>query len=140
LIQKANLKHINDPIAQATDESELSVKIALDGLGNIYALGSFTSAVYKFSPDGKFINKFGGKGDEPGLFRSTQAIAVDSQSRVYVSDFGGIHVFDSNGRFIKFIKLKPGTIGFALTFNNNDELFIASRDHVVKVKVADAPR
>ena len=70
----------------------MSIRVAADGLGNVYALGQFNDAVFKFSPDGRFLTKFGGDGDEAGQFRAPGAIAVDNQGRVYVADFKGTDI------------------------------------------------
>ena len=98
------LRTIRAAISSVTDDSELDTHVAVDGLGNIYALGTFNNAVFKFSPDGKFMTRFGDAGDQPGQFRAPSAIAVDGKGRVYVSDFKGVQVFDSNGRYLAVFK------------------------------------
>ena len=117
-------------ISTVADRSELDTSVAVDGLGNIYALGSFTSAVFKFSPEGKFLNRFGGSGDQPGQFRAAQAIAVDGKGRVFVSDIKGIQVFDSDGRYVNVIKVE--NVAFGMVFNDKNELLVAARNKVVK--------
>jgi hypothetical protein len=111
------------------------MSVAADGLGNVYALGSFNEAVFKFGPDGKFINRFGGSGNEPGQLRAASAIAVDGRGRVYVSDIKGIQVFDSDGRYISFLKLQGHAFG--MVFNDKNELLVAARTQVIKLNVAD---
>jgi hypothetical protein len=76
-------------VSGQTNASELDTRVAVDGLGNIYALGTFNSAVLKFGPDGKFLDKFGSGGDGPGALDSPMAIAVDGQARIYVSELVG---------------------------------------------------
>jgi sugar lactone lactonase YvrE len=127
------LRTIRDAISQQTDSAELNTRVAADGLGNIYALGTFNNAVFKFTPEGKFVNKFGGSGDQPGQFRSPDAIAVDGQGRVYVSDFNRIQVFDTNGRYID--QFKAGGVASGMVFNDKNELFVASRSKVVKLVI-----
>ena len=90
---------VPDTFTNATGNSELDAHVAADGLGNMYVVGSFNYLVLKFSPDGKFINRFGGQAssptsDEPGKFSTPRAIAVDGYGRVFVSDFFDIKVFD----------------------------------------------
>jgi len=58
---------------------------------------------------------------------------VDGRGRVYVGDMKGIQVFDANGRYLSIINLKG--IAFGMVFNDNDELFVIARDHVVKYAV-----
>ena len=123
-------KVIRSAVSAQTDRSELSIRVAADGLGQIYALGEFNDAVFKFSSDGRFITQFGGDGDEPGQFRAPSAIAVDNQGRVYVSDFKGVQVFDANGRYLNLIKVKGAASG--LVFNDRNELFVVARTQVYK--------
>jgi len=123
-------------ISSGTDRSELDTHVAVDGLGNIYALGTFNNAVFKFSPDGKFMTRFGDSGDQPGQFRAPSAIAVDGRRRVYVSDFKGVQVFDSNGRYLTVFKPQGSASG--MVFNDNDELFVAARDHVIKLTLKES--
>ncbi|HVQ36720.1 MAG TPA: hypothetical protein VMS31_04270, partial [Pyrinomonadaceae bacterium] len=47
------VRTIRAAISSVTDDAELDTHVAIDGLGNIYALGTFNNAVFKFSPDGK---------------------------------------------------------------------------------------
>ena len=117
------------------DESELSIRVAADGTGTVYALGTFTDAVFKYSPDGRFMTRFGGDGDEPGLFRAPGAIAVDNQGRVYVADFKGVQVFDPNGRYLKVIDVKGAASGLAFTDQN--ELLVVARTAVWKFNVGN---
>jgi DNA-binding beta-propeller fold protein YncE len=126
-------KAIRSAISGQTDRGELSIRVAADGLGQIYALGEFNNAVFKFSPDGRFITQFGGDGDEPGQFRAPSAIAVDNQGRVYVCDSKGVQVFDANGRYLDLIKVKGAASGLA--FNDRNELFVVARTQVYKFAV-----
>jgi DNA-binding beta-propeller fold protein YncE len=123
-------KIIRAAISGQTERSELNMRVAADGVGNIYALGAFNDAVFKFTADGRFVTQFGGKGDEPGQFTAPSAIAVDNQGRVYVSDFKGVQVFDANGRYLGLIKVKGAASG--LTFNDRNELFVVARTQVYK--------
>jgi len=120
-------------ISSASGDSELSMRVAVDGSGTIYALGRFNEGVFKFGRDGKFINRFGGKGDQPGQLRAAYSIAVDGYGRVYVGDIKGIQVFDGDGRYLAKIDLKGPAFG--MVFNDKNELFVIARDHVNKHSV-----
>jgi len=124
---------IRAAISSTSGDSELNTRVAVDGLGNIYALGSFNNAVFKFGPDGKFLTRFGDAGDQAGQFRAPSAIAVDGKGRVFVSDIKGIQIFDGNGRYLKVFK--PDGMGFGMVFNDNNELLIAARNHVLKYSI-----
>jgi DNA-binding beta-propeller fold protein YncE len=132
----ANGKHartIPAAISNASGDSELSMRVAVDGAGNIYALGRFNDGVFKFGRDGKFINRFGSGGDQPGQFRAAYSIAVDGYGRIYVGDMKGIQVFDANGRYLTVLSLKG--MAFGMVFNDKNELFAVARDHVIKYAI-----
>jgi DNA-binding beta-propeller fold protein YncE len=129
-----NVKVISKAVSGQTDRSELNLRVAVDGTGNLYALGTFNDSVVKYTPDGRFVNRFGGSGGEPGQFRAAHAIAVDNKGRVYVSDSKGIQVFDSNGRYLDLFK--PTGVVFGMVFNDQNELFIAARTQVIKCALA----
>jgi DNA-binding beta-propeller fold protein YncE/DNA-directed RNA polymerase subunit RPC12/RpoP len=120
-------------ISSASGDSELSMRVAVDGVGNIYALGRFNNAVFKFGREGKFVNRFGGSGDQPGQFRAPYSIAVDGYGRVYVGDMKGIQVFASDGRYLTLMNTKG--VAFGMVFNDQNDLFVVARDHVVKFAV-----
>jgi DNA-binding beta-propeller fold protein YncE len=124
------VKTVRAAISSASGDSELNTRVAIDGAGNLYALGVFNDAVFKFTSDGKFVNRFGGKGDQPGQFRAPDAIAVDGKGRVFVSDALRIQIFDANGRFVRSFKSDGPASG--MVFNDNNELFVAARSQVIK--------
>jgi len=124
------VRTIPEAISGASGDSELSMRVAVDGAGYIYALGRFNDGVFKFARDGKFMNRFGSGGDQPGQFRAPYSIAVDGYGRIYVGDMKGIQVFDANGRYLTLINLK--NVAFGMAFNDKNELFVVARDHVVK--------
>jgi hypothetical protein len=124
------IQTIRSAISSQTESAELETRLAVDGMGNIYALGAFSNAVFKFSPEGKYVTRFGSAGDEPGQFRAADAIAADGQGRVYVGDFKGIQVFGGDGRLIGMIKVDGPASG--MVFNDKNELFVVARTHVAK--------
>ena len=127
------VRTIPEAISGASGDSELSMRVAVDGSGQIYALGRFNNAVFKFARDGKFITRFGGGGDQPGQFRAPYSIAVDGYGRVYVGDIKGIQVFDRDGRYLTLLDVEG--VAFGMVFNDKNELFIVARDHVTKYSV-----
>lgn len=128
-----SVRVIRAAISSASGDSELNTRVAADGLGNVYALGTFNNAVFKFGPDGKFLTRFGDSGDQPGQFRAAQSIAVDGKGRVFVSDFKGIQIFDANGRYLT--TFKSDGFAFGMVFNDKGELFIAARTQVLRYSI-----
>lgn len=121
---------IPNAISNVSGDSELDMKVAVDGLGNIYALGTFNESVFKYSPDGNYISRFGSEGEEKGQFTSPYGIAVDNHSRIYVSDFDGLLVFANDGRYLQTISTNSFVYG--LRFNDQNELFTVSTDKKVR--------
>jgi DNA-binding beta-propeller fold protein YncE len=127
------VRTISEAISGASGDSELAMRVAVDGAGYIYALGRFNDGVFKFGRDGKFMNRFGSGGDQAGQFRAAYSIAVDGHGRIYVGDMKGIQVFDANGRYLSLINVKG--MAFGMVFNDKNELFVVARDHVLKFVV-----
>jgi len=121
---------IQAAISSASGDSELSMRVAVNGSGEIYALGRFNNGVFKFARDGKFINRFGSGGDQAGQFRAPYSIAIDGYGRVFIGDIKGIQVFDANGRYLALIEQQG--MAFGMVFNDKNELFVIARDRVIK--------
>lgn len=108
--------------------------IAVDGLGNIYLIGDDTSTIYKYAPDGQLLARFGSEGDEPGQFRAPETIAVDGQGRIYVSDFKGIQVFATDGRYLG--KFNVQGFAYGLDFTDQGELWVVTnKPQVTEYKI-----
>lgn len=125
-------------IGEDTSLEEIS-KLTIDGAGNFYAIDGKTSIVFKLSPEGKFLARFGGKNVEANnqntknTFSFTpRDLAVDSKGRIFVSQISKVSIFDADGNFLDDFET---TQTFGITFNDADELFTASRPFVVKYKL-----
>jgi hypothetical protein len=131
--QIKNTIKVADKVADNVDFD----KVAVDGSGNIYALEGREDNVYKFAPDGRYINRFGGRGHEPGQLDTPFNLAVDGQGRVYVSTAGrGIEVFDSNGRYIDSFGSVAGGVVFGLVVTDQNEIVATDRNKHQIIKYA----
>jgi sugar lactone lactonase YvrE/DNA-directed RNA polymerase subunit RPC12/RpoP len=123
---------------EAIDEDAAPVRVAVAGTGDVYVMDRWTGEIYHLDANGRFRDRFGGRGKAPGEgMRAPQGLAIDGRGRVFVSDMmGGIHVFDAEGRPVDVFgdDLNP----FGITFNGRDELFATNRnDHqVVRYRLA----
>ncbi len=121
-----------------------ALRVASDGVGNIfavYALGdangmfSYDSedlAIQRLSPEGKFVNKFGSSGHEAGQYSMPNCIAVDNQSRVYICDNNnGVHLFAADGRYLQNIKTPFWVQALALDRGNN--IYVVGMNKVAKL-------
>jgi DNA-directed RNA polymerase subunit RPC12/RpoP len=89
-------------------------------------------AVFRFSPEGKYLARFGGAGREPGQYGPPSAIAADARGRVYVCEpFDKIHVYESDGRHVRTLKA-PHAVE-ALAFDAQNNLYVAGRHRVSKL-------
>jgi sugar lactone lactonase YvrE/DNA-directed RNA polymerase subunit RPC12/RpoP len=120
---------VEKAVSTVSGDTELSAKIALDGSGKVYVLGTFNNAVFIFGPDGRFINRFGSAGDDPGQFRAPYQIVVDSQGRVYVSAMQGVQVFSNDGRYLNVVKVR--TFAYGLAFDDQDNLYVTTNQKMV---------
>jgi DNA-binding beta-propeller fold protein YncE len=75
--------------------------IALDKQNYLYIVDVINTRVQVLNPDGLFVNFIGGWGVEKGEFFRPKGVAIDKNSRIYVSDsyVGVIQVFTETGEF-----------------------------------------
>lgn len=128
VILDGNLKPVQEfkDAAERADAVFGFAQIAVDGNGVVYALDEQNGDVCKFSPDGKFLNRFKSNSTSPN------SIAIDPKGRVFVSDTSRIHVFDADGKAIDSFAARQA---FGMVFNDRGELFVASRPFVVKYEI-----
>jgi hypothetical protein len=121
---------IPEAISGQTGDSELGAHVAAVGNGDLLALGEFNEAVFHFGPDGRFLNRFGAAGDEPGQLRAPLSIAVDGQGRVYVGDIWGIEIFELDGRFVRRMDVEGSPYG--LTVDTAGHLWVVNGTQVAE--------
>jgi DNA-directed RNA polymerase subunit RPC12/RpoP len=127
------VRTIPEVVSGQTGDSELSLRVAADGRGDLLALGLFNSAVFRYDAAGRFVNRFGSTGDEPGQFQAPMSITVDGQGRVYVGDIWGVAIFDRDGRFLTQMKIEG--VPFGLAFDNDGFLWIVNGTQVMMYAV-----
>src|SRR5574341_2242028 len=121
------LLRIPDPLAIADEPSMSMSALTVDGVGNIYFVTIFEPAVFIYDAQGRYQNRFGSEGDEPGQFTSPSDIAVDGQGRIYVLDFFGIEVYRNDGQYLDVIPTSGPTYGIQISGNL---MYVAAMDHV----------
>jgi sugar lactone lactonase YvrE len=118
-----------------------AIRLAVDGAENIYSiyafgdLGSYQLSynpdelmIFRFTPEGKYINKFIETYNSCG-------IEVDNQSRIYITNQDLINVYTNNGQLVSTISDFKGVDAFALDKQNN--IFILHDDKVIKRPVIE---
>lgn len=117
-------------VSGQTGDPELDNKLAVDGQANIYILsGTFDDAVFKYSYEGKFITRFGSRGEAAGQFSSPNDIATDGQGRVYVADSNRVLVFAGDGRYLDSTGPIQGP-AFGLAVDSGDHLWVVTGTQV----------
>jgi DNA-binding beta-propeller fold protein YncE len=93
------------PNLKVTKHMRYPLDVAIDRIGNAYIIMSKKPEIYKYSPEGQFIEKLGGTGKAALIF-PTSIIIKDSD--VYITDFGGKRIvkMDLKGNFVKEFKSK----------------------------------
>jgi sugar lactone lactonase YvrE len=111
--------------------------LAVDGLGNIFVIDSFNYVVLSYNANGEFQSRFGSEGHGTDQFDLPNAIAVDAQSNVYISDRGVIKVFDKNWHYLRSFGMPSGVYSiWSMTFNTKGFLYVIGYDKkVYKVNV-----
>jgi sugar lactone lactonase YvrE len=105
----------------------------VDGSGNIYALAYFNEGVFVFSPDGKYLSRFGSMGDAEGQFTSPRSIAVDNLGKIYIADFPGVMIFASDGRYLDTLPVNGAAMGMA--FDDQNNLYVVADNQVQRFKL-----
>ena len=93
-----------------------------DGEGNIYLVEFYQDSeylLYKFAGDGKFLKRFGKKGQGPGELQWISALVVEPNGHILVSDQGLAKIveFDGEANFAKETKTDP-TLREVVPLNN----------------------
>jgi sugar lactone lactonase YvrE len=123
-----------------TGDLDIGTNLATDGLGNMYVVGSFHYLVLKYSPQGTYVDQFGGQAQgenltEGGKFTSPRALAVDGHGRIFVADFFDIKVFDDSGSYLARIEINDG-VPFGITVDNQNHVYIVTnQNHVIRYDV-----
>jgi sugar lactone lactonase YvrE len=112
-----------DAVSGAAGEPVGDVRVAMDGWRRIYTAVDRLHAVCVFDFAGKYKNRFGSGGDEPGqLSGAITGIAADGQEQVFVSDAKSVNVFSATGRFLNRLDFA----GTYLAVDEEDDLFAAN--------------
>lgn len=106
----------------------------IDAEGNIFVSDEATSErIQVFSPDGKFLYRFGLKGNRPGMLLRPHGMQFDNKQRLFVADVDNsrISVYDHSGKFLYSWGhggLYPGELNppHGLALDQNGDVFVNS--------------
>ncbi len=77
--------------------------VTVDSDGYVYIVDMYAHNIQKFTGDGHFVTKWGGKGEGDGLFKSPTRAAVDNKNKfIYVTDSvnNRVQKFTLNGAYV----------------------------------------
>ncbi|MCD4847139.1 MAG: NHL repeat-containing protein [Candidatus Aegiribacteria sp.] len=127
---------MKEAISGQSGDSELSTDITVDGLGNIFAYGSFNESIFKFSSEGRFLNRFGSSGDRPGQFSSLSCICTDPLGRLWVTDFRDLIIFDNDGLYLETINSDYSL--YDMVMGDNYQLYgITVEDVIIQLDLSE---
>jgi hypothetical protein len=132
------VKRFKDMGAQANLKHSDPQSLTLDGEGNIYVIDRASYYILKFSREGKYLNRFGGR-SEPGKTAIKgqfqffpNDIAVDGKGNLFASEVSQVLVFNIDGAYVGSFDTRQA---FGMTVTDKGELWIACRPQVVKYEV-----
>ena len=102
------LKHPVPPKAAEDGRFRQPTDVAFDPKGDIFISdGYINSRIAKADKNGNWIKSWGDRGNKPGEFNTPHNIATDAKGNLYVADRGNgrIQVFDSDGKFLRIMKI-----------------------------------
>ncbi|MEK7399048.1 MAG: Ig-like domain-containing protein, partial [Candidatus Poribacteria bacterium] len=106
--------------------------IATDKSGNVYVVGKYKDIIWKFSPNGDLLMKWGVSGTGDGQFLLPAGITIDQFGNVYITDFDNHYVqkFDQNGSFLARWGIHNAANGYlrmplGLTVDNSGNIYVA---------------
>ena len=116
---------IEEAISSQTGDSELSTMIAAGNLGEIFAYGSFNETVMVFNADGRYLDRFG---NEDMLIMPT-GMDMDPLGRLWISDFGDLILFSTDGELLQRINLDNSIRDFVIS--DDMQLYGISADETI---------
>ena len=110
----------------------VNLEPVVDGVGNIYIISEIGDQIYAYDKDGKFTNRFGDSGREPGQLDHPGPAVIDGQGRLIVFNSGRLDRFSTSGRYIDGQTIgysKGSPMGMAIDLDGN--IYLVTNNGVV---------
>jgi hypothetical protein len=101
--------------------------LAVDAEGRlIFADAIRSQGVYIFSPEGKFIQELGRRGQGPGEYRNPGSVEIGREGDIWVADpmVNRILIYDRKWQFVRAILGKAPNFTYFLHLGPKDEIFM----------------
>lgn len=122
---------VEDAISSIAEESDTGGRLGIDGNNTFYLAGKFVESVFVYSPEGKYLNRWGSDEDDGGVFDFIRAIDIDGQGRIIVCDNGELEIFNSDGSFIEQINLP--NIAFDMQAGQDGKIYLVMHEPRVSI-------
>ncbi len=113
-------------------EFNYPIGVGVNRDGYIAVTDTGSCSVQIFSPDFKFVRRFGGRGDRPGYFTRPKGVAFDSEGNIWVVDaaFNNVQIFDPKGTVLMFVGnfgKAPGgfNLPLGISIDRQDRVYVA---------------
>lgn len=124
-------------ISGQTGYPALDTKIAIDGLGTVYALSTDQGVIFKFNSQGKFIDRIDPQGGESSGLSRAECITVDGRGRVYIGGGKQVAIYSPEGRFLMSFPTDEQVQ--AMAFNMEGDLYTLSGETVSRYTLGLLP-
>jgi hypothetical protein len=97
-------------------------RFCISDSGYVFISNSYKNNICKFTLDGKFITRFGQKGEGPGDLYAPGNMSILDNKYILVEEYATkrrISMFDLNGKFIKIIRTKKSVWHIGVLNKNN---------------------
>ena len=133
------VRTLESAISGQTGDIELDMILAVDGLGNVYVLSEHDNEIFKFTSQGKFIDRIAIEDNKPNQSLLVDCIAVDGQGRIYVGGSNNISIFSPAGQYLLTFEANIGNV-WMMAFNpQNGNLYTVSNNSVSRYALGDLP-
>jgi outer membrane protein assembly factor BamB/DNA-directed RNA polymerase subunit RPC12/RpoP len=133
------VRTLESAISGQTGDIELDMILAVDGLGNVYVLSEHDNEIFKFTSQGKFIDRIAIEDNKPNQSLLVDCIAVDGQGRIYVGGSNKISIFSPAGQYLLTFEANIGNV-WMMAFNpQNGDLYTVSNNSVSRYALGDLP-
>ena len=131
------VSRLESAISGQTENLALDTILAVDGLGNVYALSKYDREVFKFTSQGKFVDRIAIQSSDPSQSLWIDCIAVDGQGRVYVGGSNLVSIFSPEGQFLLSFETEHSVRSMA--FSQQGDIYTVSGDSVSRYTFGELP-
>jgi len=119
-------RKIEKVVSSITQNTQLDLQLAVDSSGGVYLLSDTEHAIFHFSPQGKYLGRFGEEGDEPSQFSGIlTGFAIDGAGNIFVGDFTGIKVFGPDTQYLSNVAVATNGIR-VIRFDASGDMFLVT--------------